>query len=261
MSVLLWCLLIVCVVAAVRGTWSPCGLSMVSAINPLAEHARGHRYGWTCAWFLAGSSAGGALLGVCAALPAAVVARLAPPDIAVLLVAAAAALAALLLDSGATGVRPPFYPRQVDERWLDTYRRWLYASGFGLQIGAGLATYVMTAANGLLVVLAALTGRPGLALLAGLLFGVVRGAAVLLTARVRTPQHLYALHRRLEVLAPASVAVVMAVEAAVLVALVVAAVGPVAAGLVLVVLAVVGPLVHRRTRPLPAPAKELAPTR
>ena len=31
--------------AAVRSTWSPCGLSMLSTITPLTERARGHRYG------------------------------------------------------------------------------------------------------------------------------------------------------------------------------------------------------------------------
>ena len=31
------------VIAAARSTWSPCGLSMLSSITPLAEQGRGHR--------------------------------------------------------------------------------------------------------------------------------------------------------------------------------------------------------------------------
>ena len=54
--------------AAVRSTWSPCGLSMLSTITPLTERARGHRYGLTVAWFALGALAGGAALGVAAAV-------------------------------------------------------------------------------------------------------------------------------------------------------------------------------------------------
>ena len=68
--------LAVAVVAAVRGVWSPCGLSMLSALNPLAERARGHRFGVTAAWYAAGGVLGGALLGGCCALVAAGVGRL-----------------------------------------------------------------------------------------------------------------------------------------------------------------------------------------
>jgi len=49
----------VAVVAAVRSTWSPCGLSMLATITPLAERARGHRYGVTVTWFVLGSVLGG----------------------------------------------------------------------------------------------------------------------------------------------------------------------------------------------------------
>jgi len=37
----------VALAAAVRSTWSPCGLSMLSTVTPVAERARGHRYGAT----------------------------------------------------------------------------------------------------------------------------------------------------------------------------------------------------------------------
>ena len=37
-------LLLVAAVAALRGMWSPCGLSMLSTLNPVSERARGHRF-------------------------------------------------------------------------------------------------------------------------------------------------------------------------------------------------------------------------
>ena len=53
-----------------------------------------------------------------------------------------------------------FHRYSVDERWLVKYRRWIYAGGYGVQIGTGFATYVMTAGVYLLLVLAGLTARP-----------------------------------------------------------------------------------------------------
>ena len=57
----------VAVVAATRSLWSPCGLSMLSTLNPVSERGRGHRYPLTAAWFLVGALTGGALLGAVAA--------------------------------------------------------------------------------------------------------------------------------------------------------------------------------------------------
>ncbi len=224
--------------AAVRGTWSPCGLSMVSAINPLSERSRGNRYWLTTLWFIAGSVFGGAGLGLLGALSAVLLGPLpARPSV---LLAALACLVGLAADLRVAGFRLPLHPRQVNELWLMRYRRWLYAAGFGVQIGAGFATYIMTAATYLVVVLAGLAGSPALALSAGLLFGLVRGTAVLLSSRCRTAAALRRLHARLSRLEPASLRMVMAVEVAAAVALGLAAggiagllVAAVAAGLLL----------------------------
>lgn len=210
-SLLVIVTLIVTASAAARGTWSPCGLSMVSAINPLAERGRGYRYWLTVLWFVLGAVAGGALLGV----GAAAVAWLAEPLPAAMaaLVGGLGCLVALASDCRLGGFRLPIHPRQVNERWLMHYRRWLYASGFGFQIGTGFATYIMTAATYLLVLLAALTGSPGWAMTAGLTFGLVRGAAVVLSSRSRSPESLRALHLALARFEPASRHAVIAVEA------------------------------------------------
>lgn len=192
--------LVVAAVAGVRGTWSPCGLSMVSSINPFSEHARGHRYPLTAAWFVLGAVVGGLVPGAVGAALALLTADLDVPVLAG--IGAAAALVTLAADLGPA--RLPTHPRQVDERWLDRYRRWIYASGFGAQIGAGFATYIMTAATYLVPVLAALTGSPVRALLVGATFGLVRGLGVLLSARAVTPARLRAVVRTLARLEPAS---------------------------------------------------------
>ena len=45
---------LVAVVAAARSTWSPCGVSMLATVTPLAEQGRGHRYRSTATWFIVG---------------------------------------------------------------------------------------------------------------------------------------------------------------------------------------------------------------
>ena len=206
--------LVLVAAAAARGTWSPCGLSMVSAINPFSERSRGHRYWATATWFTVGSVVGGALLGGIGALGALGVRAVGLPVAVAGALAAGCCLAAAAGDADAVPVRLPLIPRQVNERWLAGYRRWFYASGFGAQIGFGLATYVMTAAVFLVPVLGALSGSPLLALSGGLLFGTVRGLAILLTATVRTPGQLRELHRRLADWAPRSLSVVLGLELA-----------------------------------------------
>ena len=210
---------LVTVAAAARGTWSPCGLSMISAINPISERSRGNRYWLTTLWFIAGAVAGGAGLGLLGAVLALPGRLLAGHPLPVAVLAEACCLVALAGDLRL--VRLPIHPRQVNELWLMRYRRWLYAAGFGVQIGTGFATYIMTAATYAVPVLAGLTGSPALAFATGLLFGLVRGSAVLLSARCRTGDALRRLHAWLAAHDSASLRAVMAVElaAAVLVAL------------------------------------------
>ncbi len=188
---------VVAVAAAVRSTWSPCGLSMLSSITPISERAKSHRYYATCAWFVVGAVVGGVTLGLLSAALAAVVSAMSVASGTAIALAAAALVVAAVSDAPG-GPHLPFHRRQVNEDWLDEYRPWLYASGFGWQIGVGLATFIMTAGVYALIVLGALTGRPAQAIALGALFGLVRGLAVLLSRNVRTPAQLLALHRRFD---------------------------------------------------------------
>ena len=204
----------VAVVAGIRGLWSPCGLSMLSALNPIAERARGHRFWVTALWYVAGGLVGGALLGAALAGGAALVALASWPAAvtwSLVLVGAAVAVAS---DLRLGGWQLPDHPRQVDERWLTTYRRWIYAGGFGVQIGAGFATYVMTAGVYLLAAVAVLSGAPAVAFGAGVLFGAVRGSSILLAGWAQTPSRLAGLMARVDTLTTWSVALAVAAEVA-----------------------------------------------
>jgi hypothetical protein len=65
------------------------------------------------------------------------------------------------------------------------------------------------------VVLAALTASPAAAFLIAVLFGTVRGLAVLLGARITGPDELFAFHRRFDRFGPVARLLVIAVEGAV----------------------------------------------
>lgn len=206
------------VAAAVRSTWSPCGLSMLSTVTPIAERGRGHRFAVTATWFVVGSVLGGATLGGITALGALALDGVST-DVA-LAVAGVAALVGAAIDAGVARVRPPFFKRQLDDAWLDRYRGWVYGLGFGWQIGVGVATYIMTTAVPVTALLAALTGNPAVGFLVGLAFGLVRGLAILGSAPATTTAALGRLHQRFEALeAPVRQATVVALATVGVVAL------------------------------------------
>jgi hypothetical protein len=232
--------------AAVRSTWSPCGLSMLSTITPIGERARGARFATSAAWFVLGGVAGGATLGGVLALVAVGVGAVHLSGATIGVIACVAALVAAASDSRIAGVQIPFHRRQVNEVWLDRFRPWVYGAGFGWQIGSGVATYIMTSALYVIAVLAVMTGNPWAALGVGVLFGTVRGLAVLLGREITTPDRLASFHRRFAELEPLSRRTVVVTEVAV--ASVVAGVlWPPAAALV-VVIAGVGWVFGRQNR-------------
>lgn len=218
---------VVAAAAAARSTWSPCGLSMLSSITPFGERGRRHRYAATAAWYLAGATSGGAALGGAGAAVAAVLRSAGANHHGRALAAVAAALAGLAAagDAGVLGLRLPLIRRQVDDAWLTRYRPWAYGAGFGLQIGSGLTTYLMTFAVPLVVLLGGLSGSPVAAVGLGTAFGALRGATVFLTARASNPARLRELHRRLDACGPAVRRAAMGVQVGAAVALMLAAAG------------------------------------
>ena len=242
--------------AAIRSTWSPCGLSMLSTITPIGERGRDHRYASTAAWFVLGAILGGATLGLGAAVLAAGVGALDLSPEAALGATAVLAAVTVASDLNLRGFRLPSHTRQVNEAWLDEFRSWVYGGGFGWQIGVGLATFVTTAAVYLMIAMAALTGDPLVAFLLMVGFGFVRGLAVLLGRNLTTPERLFALHRRLEELLPTAQRAIVLVQAAVLAIAAGAAWGP---GLALVLgLGGLVVTVARQPRPFAPPHATLA---
>jgi hypothetical protein len=168
---------------------------MLASITPLGERGRHARWGLTVSAFLLGATtagtAAGAGLGALGALvlPAGVHAH-----------TRAVALAAALALAIALDVRPGVVPgprRQVDERWLDHYRGWVYGLGYGWQLGLGVTTVVSSAATYVALLAAFLAGgAPAGALILGC-FGAVRGVTPLATAHVRSQRQLLDLHRGL----------------------------------------------------------------
>ena len=170
---------------------------MLASITPLGERGRQAHWALTVSMFLLGAGAAsvgaGALIGCAGAivLPASVDGE---TRLAVL---AVAVLVALALDAGAAAGRIPGPRRQVNERWLDQYRGWVYGLGYGAQLGLGVTTVVTSAATYAALVAAFLSGSvAGGALIVGC-YGAVRGLTPLAAARVRSPRQLIALHATL----------------------------------------------------------------
>ncbi|HSK98388.1 MAG TPA: hypothetical protein VK891_17305, partial [Euzebyales bacterium] len=92
--------------------------------------------------------------------------------------------------------RLPTWHRQVDERWLTTYRGWVYGAGFGAQLGLGVVTIVASAATYAMLAAALLSASWRTGLVIGAVFGAVRSLPLLLMARVRSAGHLHAVTRR-----------------------------------------------------------------
>jgi hypothetical protein len=240
---------VVAIAAASYSTWSPCGQSMLSQLNPLAERSRGQRYVVTATWFVIGALAGGATLGAGMLVLALAVEAL---GVGAGVAAGAAAIAALIgaaSDGRVLPWSPPFNRRQVNEDWLPRYRGWLYGVGFGWQIGTGVATYVMTAAVFVMIALGALTASPWVALAVGLTFALARGLAVLATARLSTFDALAAFHRRFHALGPIVQRAVIVTQVAVALVAAFAAWGWIGLGAAVLVVATVAAVTMTVRRP------------
>ena len=163
---------------------------MLASITPLGERGRQSHWGVTVFALALGATAAGALVGALAGLIGQL-ARLGAADVHVRLgLLAGAALVTTALELR----RVPGPRRQVDERWLDRYRGWVYGLGYGAQLGVGLATVITSAATYLAVIAALLSARPAYGAVIVGAYGAIRGLTPLAAAGVRSPEQLFALH-------------------------------------------------------------------
>ena len=168
---------------------------MLASITPLGEWGRHSRWEITVSAFLLGALGAGALLGAVLGLIGSVLVSGIGTETR-LAVLTAALLVAAALDAGPWAVPGP--RRQVDERWLDRYRGWVYGLGYGSQLGAGVATAITSAATYAAVLAAFLTADPRRGAVIFGVYGAIRGLTPLATARIRRPEDLRAFHLRLE---------------------------------------------------------------
>jgi hypothetical protein len=179
LSALAWPLGATALLAGLTGAWSPCGFSMVDTLA--AGGARRRATLASCATFATGALLGGAvtfaslsalgavLRGVGAALPAGVAA----------VIAAAAAI------GEARGVRiVPQVRRQVPEPWRRVLPLPVAAWLYGVLLGLGFTTFVLTLAVWALAGISVALGNPALGLVIGVGFGVGRALPVVAMAPV-----------------------------------------------------------------------------
>jgi hypothetical protein len=154
--------------AGITGTWSPCGFSMIETIGG----PRG-RVWLSCATFASGACAGGvATFALLSSLGSWLSTALATA------VAGVIALSAALAEARGFAVSPQIR-RQVPEHWRRRlplpFAAWLY----GVLLGLGFTTYVLTFAVWALAALVFAVGNLATGVAVGLAFGVGRALPIL----------------------------------------------------------------------------------
>ena len=168
-------LILAAAAAGVTGAWSPCGFSMVETLAPHGYAGRLRTTLVACATFAAGALAGGVLtFGGLALLGDA----LGASSVAV------AALIALVAAAGeARGARiMPQVRRQVPESWRRVLPLPLAAGLYGVLLGLGFTTFILSFAVWALAGVSVALGDPALGVLVGLGFGVGRTLPVVILA-------------------------------------------------------------------------------
>jgi hypothetical protein len=178
---------------------------MLGSISPVGEASRGQRWWLTATAYTVASLLAGAATGLLFGLVGSGLFRVVPTPTPVRLGGLAVLLAVgALWDTQRLPWRLPSWRRQVDERWLTTYRGWIYGAGFGFQLGTGLVTIVPSAVTYVMWVAALLTASVPGGLAVGVVFGLVRSIPLLLTAGLRSAAALHATTRRITDAEPAA---------------------------------------------------------
>ncbi len=163
--------------AGLTGTWSPCGFSMVETLGGMASRPR--TTAAACATFLTGALAGGLATFVGIAYVGGFLPGAGGRSALVAAVVIAAAAAAGELR--AVRIRPQVR-RQVPESWRRRLPLPLAAALYGVLLGLGFTTFVLTLAFWALVGITLALGEPHLGLYVGLAFGAGRSLPVAVLA-------------------------------------------------------------------------------
>jgi hypothetical protein len=132
----------------------------------------------------------------------------------VLVIIAVSSIAAAVLEARRDPRRLPGIHRQVSEEWRRRYRSWVYALGYGFQLGFGLVTIVASASVYLTVTVAFVSASVAVGTFIGAAFGLSRAFPVLATRQVVTSARLHGLHQRLHELGRTARAATITLELA-----------------------------------------------
>ena len=176
--------------ARVTGAWSPCGFSMVDTLAPQGYAGRMRTTLAACLTFSLGALAGGAAtFGGLALLGQA----LGAGGAAALAVAAVVALAAAIGEARGARILPQVR-RQVPESWRRRMPVPLAAGLYGVLLGLGFTTFILTFAVWALAGVSVALGDPALGLAIGLAFGAGRLLPVVVLAPAAVTRAGSALH-------------------------------------------------------------------
>jgi hypothetical protein len=161
--------------AGVTGAWSPCGFSMVETLAPAGYAGRLRTTAIACTTFAAGALTGGAITFGGLALLGAELGAQAP------FAAATVALVAALGEARGARIVPQVR-RQVPESWRRVMPVPLAAGLYGVLLGLGFTTFILSFAVWALAGISVALGDPTLGLLIGLGFGAGRAVPVIALA-------------------------------------------------------------------------------
>ena len=177
---LTWVLAAAALAAGVTGAWSPCGFSMVETLAPAGYAGRLRTTLVACVTFTLGALAGGVLTFGGLAL---VGEALGAGGTGAAVVAAAIAVAAAVGE--ARGLRiVPQVRRQVPESWRRVLPVPLAAGLYGVLLGLGFTTFILTFAVWALAAVSVALGDPVLGAVLGLAFGAGRALPVIALAPI-----------------------------------------------------------------------------
>jgi hypothetical protein len=171
-------LIVAAAAAGVTGAWSPCGFSMVETLAPDGYAGRLRTTVAACVTFALGALVGGVVtFGGLALLGQA----LGAGGPAALAVAAAVALAAAIGEARGARILPQVR-RQVPESWRRRMPVPLAAGLYGVLLGLGFTTFILTFAVWALAGVSVAVGDPALGVAIGLAFGAGRLLPVIVLA-------------------------------------------------------------------------------
>ncbi len=176
--------------AGLTGAWSPCGFSMVETLAPAGYAGRLRTTLVACATFTLGALVGGVItfggLGLLGQW-------LGAGGTGAVAVAAVVAVAAAIGE--ARGVRiVPQVRRQVPESWRRVLPVPLAAGLYGVLLGLGFTTFILTFAVWALAAVSVALGDPQLGVILGLAFGAGRALPVIALAPVAESERGSAAH-------------------------------------------------------------------